>query len=88
VITEFKTSFSRDLKRIQNKTLFKQIQDIIQSIETARNIFEIRGIKKLQEKTHYYRIKLGDYRIGLIIEGEKASFVRVLHRREIYRHFP
>lgn len=88
MITEFRTSFARDLKRIKNKTLFKQIQDIIQGIEEAQNILEIKGMKKLQEKAHYYRIRLGDYRIGLIVEGDKASFVRILHRREIYRHFP
>ncbi|MGH2412635.1 MAG: type II toxin-antitoxin system RelE family toxin, partial [Microcystaceae cyanobacterium] len=35
-----------------------------------------------------YRIRLGDYRIGLFIEGKTVTFARVLHRKEIYRYFP
>lgn len=36
----------------------------------------------------YYRLRVGDYRIGLEIEGEIIVFVRCLHRRDIYRYFP
>lgn len=38
--------------------------------------------------THYYRIKQGDYRIGIKIETDTVVFMRVLHRKEIYREFP
>jgi mRNA-degrading endonuclease RelE of RelBE toxin-antitoxin system len=31
---------------------------------------------------------VGNYRLGLIIEAETVIFVRVLHRKEIYRYFP
>lgn len=30
----------------------------------------------------------GYYRIGLFVEGEEVEFVRVLHRKDMYRHFP
>ena len=36
----------------------------------------------------FYRIRVGDYRLGLELEGEEVVFVRCLHRREIYRYFP
>jgi len=36
----------------------------------------------------YYRIRLGDYRIGLVVNEQTVVFVRFLHRREIYRYFP
>ncbi|NPA92437.1 MAG: type II toxin-antitoxin system RelE/ParE family toxin, partial [Chloroflexi bacterium] len=38
--------------------------------------------------TSFYRIRLGDYRLGLEIEGDTVVFVRFLHRRDIYRYFP
>lgn len=36
----------------------------------------------------YYRIKLGDYRLGLRVENNKLIIIRFLHRKEIYRYFP
>ena len=37
---------------------------------------------------HYYRIKQGDYRIGIKIEDDMVIFMRVLHRKIVYREFP
>ncbi len=34
------------------------------------------------------RIRIGDYRLGIIFDGETLIFERVLHRKEIYRYFP
>lgn len=38
----------------------------------------------------YLRIRVGDYRIGLRREedGYGVVLLRVMHRSEIYRHFP
>jgi hypothetical protein len=33
------------------------------------------------------RIRVGDHRIGLFIEGNLAEFVRVHSRRDVYREF-
>ena len=35
-----------------------------------------------------YRIRVGDYRLGLVFDGGTMTFVRCLNRREIYRYFP
>jgi len=43
---------------------------------------------KLEGYEHYYRIRVSDYRIGIKIEGDILVFMRVLHRKEIYRYFP
>ena len=46
--------------------------------------------QKLSGHQTFYKVRLGDYRIGLQIDvGERiVEFQRVLHRREIYRQFP
>ncbi|WP_218651862.1 type II toxin-antitoxin system RelE/ParE family toxin [Nostoc sp. C052] len=49
---------------------------------------EITNLKKLQGYENAYRIRVGDYRIGLIFDGEIVLFQRVLHRKDIYRYFP
>ncbi|MEW5803768.1 MAG: type II toxin-antitoxin system RelE/ParE family toxin [bacterium] len=85
---EFRASFAKDLKNIQDKQLLNQIKEKIQAIEASANIMELSGLKRLRTGGYYYRLRLGDYRLGLIIDGETVIFVRLLHRREIYRYFP
>ena len=38
--------------------------------------------------TNFYRIRIGDYRIGVAVEGDTVEFVRCLARRDLYRYFP
>ena len=86
---EFKKSFARDLKKkAKDANLRLRIQEIIQQVEDADRVAEIKNLKKLRAEGNYYRIRLGDYRIGLTIEADTLCFVRFLHRSEIYRYFP
>jgi mRNA interferase RelE/StbE len=85
---EFKASFARDLKKIKDQWVLRQVLQVIQETECAQSLLEIPNLKRLRVEGHSYRIRLGDYRIGLVMEGETVIFVRFLHRRDIYRYFP
>jgi len=86
---EFKKSFAKDLKKkAHGRKLCSHVQEIIQEVANAESFYEIKNLKKLKAKGDYYRIRLGDYRIGLKIEEGTVIFVRFLHRNEIYRYFP
>ena len=45
------------------------------------------NLKKLRRGKNFLRIRIGDYRIGLEIEGNTLIFVRILRRKEIYKYF-
>lgn len=84
----FEKSFGRDLKKIQNKRLLKQVQEAITQAESATTINDLPNLKKMQGFDTYYRIRVGDYRIGIeIVEGQ-IIFVCFLNRKDIYRYFP
>ena len=85
---EFKSSFVKDLKKIKEKQLQSQIRDLIEKIEASGNMIELENVKKLSGSDVYYRIRLGDYRVGLKIENDTVCFVLFLHRKDIYRYFP
>ncbi len=85
---DFKKSFSKDLKKINDKNILKKVKAVIDTIETTPNLMEIKNVKQLTSGGKYYRIGIGVYRIGIKLEDETVIFVRFLHRREIYRHFP
>ena len=84
----YKKSFARDLRQIQDKTLLNRLREVIQEMEAAAGIQDLTGLKKLSIESAYYRLRLGDYRLGLIIEADTATLVRILHRKDIYRYFP
>ncbi len=86
--TEFKESLAKDLKKVKDKTLLRRVKEAIEQVEQAANPQEIGNLKHLTGGDHYYRLRLGDYRIGLTMQDDTIVFVRFLNRKEIYRFFP
>ena len=66
----------------------RRIQKVIEAVEAARTFRQIANLKRLDAKGKYYRIRLGDHRIGFVFEQGAVTFVRCLHRKDIYRYFP
>lgn len=85
---QFKASFAKDLRNIKNKDLLNRIREAIEQLEKAQTIQSITNIKKLRGGGNYYRLRVGEHRIGLSLEGDTVTFVRCLDRKEIYRYFP
>ncbi|CCI16045.1 conserved hypothetical protein [Microcystis aeruginosa PCC 9807] len=85
---EFRRLFFRDLGAIKDRKLRQRIEAVIVEVEAANNLAELRNIKAIEGPPSYYRIRIGDYRIGIYVEENMIAFVRVLHRKEMYRYFP
>ena len=85
---EFRNSFARDLKQINDKPFLKRVGEVIEEIERANTLTEISNLKKLKGRGDYYRIRIGDHRVGIALASGTLVFVRFLNRREIYRYFP
>lgn len=85
---QFRSSFVKDIKCLSDKRLKDRIKAAIAQVEAAHTLQEIGDLKKLKGSRNYYRIRIGDYRMGLIFEEGNVTFVRCLHRREIYRYLP
>lgn len=86
--TAFRESFDSDLAAITDQSLRRRIRKIIEQVEAAQTFQQIPNLKRLEAAGKYYRIRLGDYRVGLVFAEGAVTFVRCLHRREIYRYFP
>lgn len=88
--TEFKDSFLKDIRSIKDKKLLSRLEQFIVAVESIDNLSQIPNLKKLkgQKNKVYYRSRIGNYRVGLIIKQDIVVFVRFLNRKEIYRYFP
>ena len=86
--TEFKRTFLKDVETLGDTATRRRVREVIMQVESATGLHEILDIKKLKGGADCYRIRSGDYRLGLIIRKKTVVFVRCLHRREVYRYFP
>ena len=86
---KFENSFKRDLKKIKDKNVLEELKKVIKNLEEINELRNFKGnLKKLRGGKNFWRIKIGNYRIGLEIEGNTLIFVRILPRKEIYKCFP
>ena len=84
----FRESSARDLKGVRDKKLLRRVKECIEAVERADSLGALPNLKKLRGAKSYFRLKLGDYRIGLALENNTVIFVRFLDRKDIYKYFP
>ena len=84
---EFLKKFSKDLDSISSKTVKQSLIRLIELLENAQTLEEIPNVKKLKGHKSAYRIRIGDYRLGLFLENSKILLARFLHRKDIYKIF-
>ena len=58
------------------------------TLESINSLEEIPDIKAMVGYAGRYRIRIGNYRIGIEVNEDVIEVMRVLHRREFYRYFP
>ncbi|MEH2147198.1 type II toxin-antitoxin system RelE family toxin [Nostoc sp.] len=89
MITQYLPSFIKDLKALKSTPYYETIKTLaFEEIPEILTFEEITNIKKLQGYENAYRIRVGDYCIGIIFDGETVLFERVLHWKDIYLYFP
>jgi mRNA interferase RelE/StbE len=88
VRVEFRESFTKDLKGVKEKGLSGKVREVIEAVEKADSLAELPNLKKLKGGGNYFRVRVGDYRVGVALDGETVVFVRFLNRKDIYKHFP
>ena len=85
----YRSSFRRDIRRVTNASLRRRIERKIAELEAAVAISRVRSVEKVESASgNDYRIRIGNYRLGITIEDEVAILVRFGHRSDIYRRFP
>jgi len=85
---EFLEAFEKDIDSISTQGMRCKILKMIERVELSSSLSDIPHVKKLSGFKSAYRIRLGDYRIGIFVAGTTIQFARILHRKDIYRVFP
>ena len=80
--------FDRDTRRIRNRDLSSRLERTIEELKAASNIMAVGNVLKMAGRDRHYRTRIGDYRLGIEMDGETAVLARFGHRRGFYRRFP
>lgn len=84
---KYKKSFEKDLEKLPEKFII-HVFEIISILESTENLQDIWNIKKLSWFKNTYRIKLWDFRMWFMLRDNEIVLERLLHRKDIYKHFP
>ena len=73
-----------------SKNIQSRVEPIVFEQLSCDNLFELGYIEKMKGYDDKYKIRVGNYRIGITIDKKTQVIVcqRIAHRREIYRVFP
>ncbi len=85
----FDSSFDKSVRKLKNPALQRKIWDTILTLEQAATLSDIPNVKKMEGFKTFYRVRVGDYRLGFeLIAPDTLNLILVAHRKEIYRYFP
>ena len=78
----FERSFAKDIKKIYGKAMQSKLKKLIQEIESASHLPNVADVKKMEGYERFYRIRIGDYRIGLEWEAAYLADHGQTHRAD------
>jgi len=85
----YKKIFLKDLSALPGRYRVRIERLVFDQIPASDNIVQDFDIHKMRGSENYYRIRIGQYRIGCKITSDnEIIFYRVKSRGEIYRVFP
>lgn len=81
-------AFNKDISKLRNKKIILAIKAVLLKIEKAGTLSEIPNVKKMEGTKNYFRVRIGDYRLGIFMSENTVYVSRFLNKNEIYRYFP
>lgn len=86
---EYAKRFLKELAALPPEIQLRVEPIVFEELE-SENPFELGYLEKMKGYLDKYKIRLGDYRIGITVDKKNQVIIceRIAHRREIYRNFP
>jgi mRNA interferase RelE/StbE len=83
-------TFLKQLARLPTRIRQRAEAFVFETLPTAGNPYELHPVEKLEGYDEYYKARFGKYRLGRKIDKKRREIIAccILHRNEIYGHFP
>ena len=78
----------KDLAIIPQKDRTRIEKLVFDEIPTYKGLMDVKNMEPMTGYPHYYKIRVGNYRLGFYFEKAILTFERALDRKDIYKKFP
>ena len=85
---EFTRKFEKQFDKIRDKKLKEQISEVVRTVIASESLSQLVNLKKLKGFSTAYRIRTGNFRIGVFYHSGKIIFAALADRKDIYKIFP
>jgi mRNA interferase RelE/StbE len=66
----------------------KRANDVYKKLHDCKKLSDVPSLEKLAGHKNYYRIRIGNYRLGFELIEDRIELLAIMHRKEVYRFFP
>ena len=85
---EFRKKFLKELSKLPEPYRSRIERFVFESLPDHDTLGDVGRIERMQGYKNYYKMRFGDYRVGLKDENNTIIIETVKHKREIYKFFP
>lgn len=86
--TSLTRNFQKALRKLDPQVQ-RRILVIVREVEAAQSLQDIGSIKPMTNYANYYRIREGNYRVGIYVAADAlVEFLDVGPRGDFYNRFP
>ena len=91
MVVQYVKRFEKELKNTPND-IQRKVLNVITILESATNLetsgLDYKRMEGQKSGENYYRIRVGDWRIGIECIHPGVTLLRILSRGSIYKSFP
>ena len=84
----YQECLKKDIKKIKNKKVLTSLKNLFLKLEESENLFEVPNVRKMTGYSRAYRIRQGDYRLGIYYSDNIVIVMHFDTRDNIYKIFP
>jgi mRNA interferase RelE/StbE len=88
VQTAFTHKFKKQVDSCKDLRIRKKLLSVIEEADAAESLSTIKNVKKMKGVSSSFQIRIGDYRVGIVLDKETIIFASFDHRNNIYKYFP
>jgi mRNA interferase RelE/StbE len=85
---QYTTKFLKQLSRIPASERSRMELFIFSKLPRLVSVGDTGKIERMVGHPGFYKIRFGDYRVGLQQQGDILILKAVMHRKDIYKYFP
>jgi mRNA interferase RelE/StbE len=87
MVVNISNAFGKDMRGI-HPNYHRKVAQIIEEMKDSNDIRQIQNLEPCEGAPNAYRIRMGDYRIGIYIVNDVIQVKRIGKRGDFYNYFP